>query len=72
MMWITNVILTITAILSTILGFIFMMIVMRISQKHFKKRQQYLGELNGHIEKIYTGHSIVKAYNGEEDSINKF
>ena len=49
-----------------------MMIVMRISQKHFKKRQQYLGELNGHIEKIYTGHSIVKAYNGEEDSINKF
>ena len=72
MMFITNVILTITAILSTILGFIFMMIVMRISQKHFKKRQQYLGELNGHIEEIYTGHSIVKAYNGEEDSINKF
>ena len=72
MMFITNVILTITAILSTILGFIFMMIVMRISQKHFMKRQQYLGELNGHIEEIYTGHSIVKAYNGEEESINKF
>lgn len=72
MMFFTNITLTITAILSTALGFIFMMVVMKTSQKHFKNQQKYLGKLNGHIEEMYAGHTVVKAYNGEERAIALF
>ncbi len=72
MMFLTNVTLTVTAILSTLVGFIFMMIVMKKSQIHFKNQQKHLGELNGHIEEIYAGHTVVKAYNAEEKAIKSF
>ncbi len=72
MMFLTNITLTITAILSTFIGFIFMLIVMKSSQKHFKNNQKYLGEINGHIEEMYAGHTVVKAYNGEDKSIEIF
>ncbi len=72
MMTITNVILTITAILSTVFGFVFMAMIMGKSQKYFKGQQKHLGEINGHIEEMYAGHTVVKAYNGEEVSIDVF
>jgi ATP-binding cassette subfamily B protein len=52
-------------------GFLMMFIIKR-SQKYFKKRQEFLGHVNGHVEEMYGGHIIVKAFNGEEKSINKF
>ncbi len=72
MMALTNVTLTATAILSTIVGFVFMMIVMRTSQKYFKSQQEHLGKINGHIEEMYAGHTVVKAYNGEEKAVEIF
>ena len=72
MMFYTNIILTIAAILSTIIGFVLMSIIMKKSQKYFKEQQENLGNLNGHIEEMYSAHTIVKAYSGEDDSINTF
>ena len=42
------------------------------SQIYFKQNQNYLGEINGHIEEMYSGHNVMRAYNGEEKSIAKF
>ena len=64
MMFYTNWILALTAIGSSLIGFALMMITMKKSQKHFTAQQQGLGEINGHIEEIYSGHNVVKAYNG--------
>ncbi|WP_455718258.1 ABC transporter ATP-binding protein, partial [Anaerosporobacter sp.] len=72
MMLKTNVIMTVTAVLATLIGFALMMVIMGKSQKYFARQQQHLGEINGHIEEIYAGHTIVKAYNGEEEAKNKF
>lgn len=68
MMFYTNWILALTAVGSTIIGFAFMMIIMSKSQKHFVAQQQELGNINGHIEEIYSGHNVVKVYNGGEDA----
>ncbi|MCR5148621.1 MAG: ABC transporter ATP-binding protein/permease [Eubacterium sp.] len=65
MMFITNVIMALSAIASAILGFIIMMTIMKRSQKHFVAQQVQLGALDGHIEEMYSGHDVVKAYNGE-------
>jgi ATP-binding cassette subfamily B protein len=65
MMLITNVIMTIAAVVSTVLGFVLMMIIMSKSQKHFTRQQKNLGAMNGHIEEMYAGHNILKIYNGE-------
>ncbi|MDE6004222.1 MAG: ABC transporter ATP-binding protein/permease [Oscillospiraceae bacterium] len=72
MMLKTNIILTITAVLATLIGFVFMFAIMGKSQKYFKQQQEYLGTLNGHIEEIYTGHTVVKAYNGETEAEKQF
>lgn len=72
MMLKTNLIMTGTGVLATILGFVLMMFIMGHSQKYFTRQQKHLGELNGHIEEIYTGHTVVKAYNGEEDAKEEF
>ena len=71
-MLITNIPLAITALTSSMLGFLIMNIIIRKSQKYFVLRQRYLGEMNGHIEEMYAGHLIVKAYNGEKDSVEQF
>ncbi|WP_369436425.1 ABC transporter ATP-binding protein [Lysinibacillus fusiformis] len=68
MMFYTNWIMAISAILSTIIGFSFMSIIMKGSQKYFKAQQMELGMINGHIEETYAGHTVVKAYNGEENA----
>lgn len=65
MMLITNLWMTLTAILASLLGFAVMFAIMGRSQKYFARQQRHLGALNGHIEEMYTGHTVVKAYNGE-------
>lgn len=72
MMFYTNWFLAISAILSSIFGFVFMIIVMKKSQKYFIEKQTELGNLNGHVEEIYSSLNIVKVYNGREDAIAKF
>ena len=47
-------------------------VIIKYSQKYFKKNQAYLGHINGHIEEMFTGHNVMKAYNGEEKSIQQF
>ncbi|MBQ2947214.1 MAG: ABC transporter ATP-binding protein [Bacilli bacterium] len=64
MMFITNWIMAITAILSSLIGFALMGLILGKSQKYFTERQEQLGDLNGYIEEIYSGHNVVKAYNG--------
>ena len=77
MMFVTNWIMALTAIASTIIGFGLMSVIMSKSQKYFTQQQNSLGAINGHIEEIYSGHNVVKAYNGEKgakqtfDNINK-
>ena len=72
MMFVTNYIMAITCILSSLFGFAFMSIILSKSQKYFNQRQIELGNLNGHIEEIYSSHNVVKAYNGEKESLEKF
>lgn len=72
MMFITNWILAVTAILSSLIGFIGMSVILKKSQKYFLQRQTELGNLNGHIEEIYSGLNVVKAYNGKEEASKKF
>ena len=72
MMFYTNWIMAITGIVSTLVGFALMALIMKTSQKYFAGQQKQLGELNGHIEEHFTGHQIVKAYNGEEKAKVKF
>lgn len=72
MMFVTNWIMAITAIISSLIGFIFMAKVLSKSQKYFIARQNHLGDLNGHIEEIYSGLNVVKVYNGKYESDKKF
>nr|WP_313794831.1 ABC transporter ATP-binding protein [Fundicoccus culcitae] len=72
MMLKTNLILTLTAVLSTFVGFGLMLVIMSRSQKYFKAQQKDLGLINGHIEEIYTGHSTVKVYNNERATKAEF
>ena len=72
MMFITNWIMAITAILSSIVGFSLMFIILNKSQKYFNERQIELGNMNGYIEEMYSGLNVVKAYNGTEEAFDKF
>ena len=64
MMFYTDWIMALTAVGTTIIGFAIMGLIMGKSQKHFVSQQTELGNINGHIEEIYTGHNVVKVYNG--------
>ncbi|MBQ1474487.1 MAG: ABC transporter ATP-binding protein, partial [Ruminococcus sp.] len=72
MMFITNWILALTAIVASVLGFFLMSVIMKLSQLHFNRQQRHLGAINGHVEEIYSGHNIVKAYNYEKESKEEF
>lgn len=72
MMFYTNWIMAITAILASLIGFILMFIILGKSQKYFVSRQEELGNLNGHIEEIYSGLNVVKVYNGKKEADKKF
>ena len=72
MMFVTNWIMAITGILASIIGFMFMFGILARSQKYFVQRQEKLGNLNGYIEEIYSGHNVVVAYNGVEETNDEF
>jgi ATP-binding cassette subfamily B protein len=72
MMFYTNWIMALTAIGASLIGFVLMMIIMSKSQKHFIAQQQGLGNINGHIEEVYSGHNVVKVYNGGKNAKKTF
>ncbi|MEH7245748.1 ABC transporter ATP-binding protein [Neobacillus niacini] len=72
MMFYTNWIMAISAIVSTILGFALMTFIISKSQKYFAEQQKELGLLNGHIEETYSGHNVVKVYNAETEARDTF
>lgn len=71
-MFATNWILTLVAIGASLLGFILMTVIMKNSQKFFDRAQMELGALNGHVEEIISGQTIVRAYNAEEQEYKRF
>ncbi len=72
MMLITNTVMALTAVAATLIGFVLMMLIMSRSQKYFTRQQRALGAINGHIEEIFSGHTVVKAYNGEAQAAETF
>ncbi len=72
MMFTTSGILAITAIFSSLIGFVFMSLILSRSQKYFSRRQKELGSMNGYIEEMYSGHNIIKTYNGTKNAIKEF
>lgn len=72
MMFYNNVIMTVCAIVSSLVGLLIMGVIMKVSQKYFSRQQIALGDVNGHVEEMYAGHTVVKAYCGEANSIRAF
>ena len=72
MMFYNNVIMTVCSIVSSLVGLLIMGVIMKVSQKYFSRQQIALGDVNGHVEEMYAGHTVVKAYCGEADSIRAF
>lgn len=64
--------LTLFSLIEIPLALGFITLIVRFSQKYFVRQQQYLGDINGHIEEIYSAHNVVKAFNGEAKAINEF
>ncbi|HEX2928031.1 MAG TPA: ABC transporter ATP-binding protein [Ruminiclostridium sp.] len=63
---------TLASVLIIPLSIIFISLIVKKSQKYFKSQQEYLGHVNGHVEEVFSGHSIMKAFNGEEKAIQEF
>lgn len=63
---------TLVALCIIPISLIFITFIVKRSQKYFFSQQEYLGHINGHVEEMYGGHLVVKAFNGEEDSIKTF
>jgi ATP-binding cassette subfamily B protein len=72
MMLTINWLLTLVVIMVVPLSMMLMMSIVKRSQVQFKKQQDYLGHINGHVEETYSGHNVVRAFNGEEKSIEEF
>ncbi len=72
MMLVTNRLMALTAVTATIIGLVLMLAIMSRSQKYFSLQQKNLGAINGHVEEIYAGHTVVKAYNGEAQAEEEF
>ncbi len=70
MMFVTSWILALVAIAASVVGFMLLLVIVANSQKYFNRQQKLLGKINGHIEEVYSGHNVVKAYNAE-DKLNK-
>lgn len=64
--------LTVVALCIIPLSMLLIMQIIKRSQKHFKQQQEYLGHINGHVEEMYGGHVVMKAFNGEERSVEQF
>lgn len=65
-------VMTVASLLILPLSFGIIVFVMSRSQKYFQGQQKYLGDVNGHVEEMYSGHNVMRAFNGEERSIEKF
>lgn len=65
-------IMTLAAVLIIPLSVIFISLIVKKSQKYFKSQQEYLGHVNGHVEEVFSGHNIMKAFNGEKKAIEQF
>ncbi len=63
---------TLIALVTVPLSLVAISLVVRTSQKYFKQQQEYLGHVNGHVEEMFGGHIVIKAFNAEEESINTF
>lgn len=72
MMFKTNWVLSLVTIATSLLGMVFMGLILKHSQKYFNKRQEYLGELNGHIEETYSSMDVVKSYNAKDNEASRF
>ena len=72
MMLITNWIMALVAVASCMLGLFFMSIILKKSQKYFIAKQEALGDMNGYIEEMYSGHNVVKVYNGTKETFKEF
>lgn len=72
MMFVTNVLMAASAIAASLVGFALMMVIIVRSQKYFLAQQNALGAIDGHIEEIYAGHQVVRAYNGEAQAEEVF
>lgn len=72
MMLSISVTMTLVSLIVIPLSLVMIMFVVKKSQKHFRAQQEYLGHTNGHIEEMYSGHNIMKAFNGEEKAIEEF
>ena len=72
MMFITNATMALAGIIASIIGFAFMFLIIGKSQKYFAERQEKIGKLNGYIEEMYSAHTIIKAYNGTEETNEEF
>lgn len=72
MMLTISPLMTIVTIITLPLGILFIKPIIKRSQGQFIKQQRVIGNLNGHVEEMYTGHDVVKSFNREEHSINKF
>ena len=72
MMFSINWLMTMVALVVIPLSGVFVGLIIKRSQKYFKQHQDYLGHINGHVEEMYSGHLVMKAFNGEKKSIAKF
>ncbi len=72
MMFSINFYMTLIAICIAPISFIFIIAIVKKSQKHFTNQQKYLGNVNGHVEEMYGGHTVVKAFCGEDESLETF
>ena len=72
MMFSINVTMTLISLLILPIASIIVSVIAKKSQKYFKKQKEYLGHVNGQVEEIYSGLTVVKAFNGEQKSINNF
>ncbi|MEG2203371.1 MAG: ABC transporter ATP-binding protein, partial [Christensenellaceae bacterium] len=72
MMLSINVPMTLVVLVIMPIALFLIMMVVKRSQKYFKQQQEYLGNVNGHVEEMFAGHNVIKAYNGEQESIAEF
>lgn len=64
--------LTLVELVSVPVSFLLVMIIVKISQKHFRRQQNALGDINGIVEEIYSSHNVVKVFNGQEKAEREF
>jgi ATP-binding cassette subfamily B multidrug efflux pump len=72
MMFSISWLMTVVALVILPISFLFIRFIVQFSQRYFRAQQEYLGHMNGHVEEMYGGHIVVKSFNGEERSLQKF